>query len=559
MAEGHHLVVAEIGKIKTRLQSEVEFTEIGVPTNVSVRNCRPRFAKFRRLTVIVGRHNPGSIYSDALDEAWRLGIPKPGSAPTNAASGVGITGEVITYYVYMHWEGSVLIHQGNLSPASATFSAVNQGVTVTLPGTAPLDRITHIGVYASVDGDIPKYVDKVTLGTTTFTWNGPVSGRGNTIPVNADGTINTDARGEPPDATMTATYGDRTWYNSITYPERGYYSLIDEPESVGPNAYIPTKGREAITGMLGTDDQLLMLCLECGYDVQGYSAGGANPDFKMRRISGSIGCISHDSLTVVYNRPHWASKFGPVDYPGGGAEPRLLIDDRMGTFWREDYEANRAAYEDCQGAFETEHQGYRLLIPLGNSFNYILSYATGGRSSLPEVYFLMRDRYDGAIGNLWLPNSGRSVFYVGGADGFLRKENQYDDATDDDDTGQKTLTIQPKHFFLPDQAGNRFHGAMLHVAQFFIRVRQAFSVEFYMGDDMAGTGEPTWGPYNFPAVGGASDSIGPIVDDTSTYPIPVRLGGQGVTAVLRIPNAMDFEYRGLTLVHGQGPRARTRA
>lgn len=373
MAEGHHFFIADGGKIKTKLQSEADISHvIGVPTDVTLSDYRPRFAKYRRAVVTVGRHTPGSIYRDDFDKAFRLGLAKPVAAPTNAVNGVGITGAVITYYNYQHLEGATLIHEGNLSPASATISLVNQGIDITVPGTAPQARTTHIGIYASVDGDIPKFVARVTLGTTVYNWVGPVSGRGATIPVNADGTINVDGRGEPPaDATIICTHGERVFYNSRANPERAYYSLLEEPESVGPLAFFPTKDREAIVAFGSQDDQLIIPCAEVAYDLQGFSAGGSTPDFKMRKISHSIGCISHDSMKLVFGKLHWASKIGPVRNPGGGSEPEPLIEGLLAKFWVDDYASRPVAYEDSQADFSREHHGYRLLIPGAPSFSYV--------------------------------------------------------------------------------------------------------------------------------------------------------------------------------------------
>lgn len=555
--EGHHVAIADSGKIKTKLQSQTDYSHvIGVPTGVTLRFRRPYQAKLRRRVVTVGRHSPGSIYDDSVDNAWKLGIQKPSAAPTVAAAGTGITGIVIIYYNWRHWEGATLVHQGNISPASSTLNLTNQGVNITLPATAPDARTTHVGIWASVDGDIPKWVSDVTIGTTAASWTGPVSGRGDTIPVNSDGTINTDARGVPPVATYLRAYHKRLWYNSFDNPERTYYSLIDEPESVGPLAFIPTLGREAVVGYGEQGDELCVLCANVFYSVQGYSGGGANPDFVMRLVDDAVGTCSHGSIAKVYGQLHFADARGGVyRYPGGGAKPVPLMQETHKTFWRAQYQANRAAYEDSQGYFDTDRQAYRLLIPGAPAFYYVGSYAASERGGMPEWGPDDRARNDYCVGSLWDPLSQQSFHCVGSTDGYIRQENYRTNADDDGDALAKRLIIRTRHAFQGTQYGGRVHGGSCKEIMLYMKCEaQGFTVAGYGGDDPARDALlPTWGPYNLAALAATG-----AVAETSKLIRPTKLSGKGFTIEITVTAPLGFEWRGHSISRVTGPQFRGR-
>lgn len=546
-----HLAVANGSLYTMDPLSASDFTLRTTPTATTLIAKRPSFAKFRRTVVINGRYSPGVIYRDDLDIFSRLGIQKPSAAVSVATSGTGVTGNVIVYFAWAEYQSGTLVHQGNLSPASATLVCTNQGVAVTsIPATAPDARTTHARIFMSIDGDIPKFVDKVTIGTTTFTWNGTPARSTEVFPVNADGTINSDARGVPPFCLWAVAYHDRIWYGGDpSFPQRVWYSLIDEPESVGPLAFFDTLDREAVTGMAVFEDTLVVFCHDCTYDLQGYSAGGSNPDFNMRKVDPEVGCISHFGIVKINRRLWFPSRQGVCVYDGA---THFKMRD-LARYWRDAYADAALTYEDSIAIHDHISNVYKLLIPGDTAFYYVAAYdgaETG--DDQPAWSFDRRNRQDYTMGKLWFGDR-QGACCTGATDGFIRQDNIASDGTDDADTLGKQLTIRTKHYQSGDPGGFRAHGLTFREILLHLKSdNQGFTVSAFGGDDPARSASgPTWGPHTIAAM-----TLAGAVPETVKPLRPTGLSGGGTTVELVVPNPVGFEYRGISLSPIPGPRFR---
>jgi len=546
-----HLKIAS-EKIWTRPQGIVgEWTDRGLPAGVLIRTWRPSFARYRRRTFISGYFDRGVVHDDYYDQRWRLGLEVPTVASILAAQGTGVTGAALGYYTFAHYYGPgdlILGSESELSPVSALVNLVNQGRRHTTPVTSLDARVNYKNHYVSIDGLLPRKVGRSLLATATFDENVPTSTLVNlpTPPVNSDGTLNSGALNPPPFCLFNHVYHGRVWYaGDPNHPERAYYSLIDNGEGVGPTSYIETLGREAITGLGSTEDQMVVFCADVSYDIQGYVAG-PYPDFNMRRVMPKIGCCSHHGVVNIDGRLYFPSpKDGVVMFDG---QPHPVMDDLL-DFWVQDYKDNRAAYENSIAEDDRTFKCYRLLIPNQSpAFYYQGYYDQVSESGQLEWEFDSRDRDDYTLARLWTAGGKFPELFVGGADGKVRQENNPDDTTDDGDTRQRLWTVSPKHVFFGNQSGGRLHGRSVKEVTPFISIPGGgpITITAWGGDDPAQAMDalPTWGPHtiNIPA------------KETSKLVKPTKLSGKGVA--IEIQKALpptDAEYRGVSILASPGP------
>src|SRR6185436_1029550 len=175
------------------------------------------------------------------------------------------------------------------------------------------------------------------IGTVTLTENTATADLGDPPPVDEDGALR-NARGRPPYTRFIKKWHDRAWYlGDPNFPWRVWYSEQDEMESVGPLNFIDLRGRESVTGLNFTEDQLIVQGLRVVYLLHGYDES----DFVLRKSSSSIGCISHWTNRHLDDIPWWAGPRGAYMYTGSF---RYLMRD-MGRQWRADYAAAPAIFE----------------------------------------------------------------------------------------------------------------------------------------------------------------------------------------------------------------------
>lgn len=545
-----HLII-DNGLIHTRPPGVSALTLQTTPVGVDLRAPRPSFAKFRRRTFINGRFIPGLVHDDFYNTRWRLGFETPLEAPTLATQGTGITGSAIAYYTEAHYIGpndEVLAAESDFSPASATITLTNQGRRHTTPSFPLNPRSNYKHIWVSMDGLLMRRVAKIPWSVTTYDEAVATSTLVNLTapPVNSDGTLNSQARTAPPYCRFNKVYHDRVWYaGDPIHPERAYYSLIEEGEAVGPLAWIPTKGLEAITGFGANEDTLVAFTYAGMYDIQGY-AGGPYPDFTMRRIPGP-GCISHYGVItrgrIIYYptvKGYWAFD---------GAARRVMADYE--DYWIAAYKANKENYENCQAELDEEGDAIRVTIPGATGFMYTGQFP-GNDQDEERIDWVLdtetRDVY--TFGRLWSPNSQEGVVHQGGSDGWLRK----DDATnvdDDADVQLKPWVIRPGHRYVQGQYGGRNHGLSVKEGTLYFNIigGGTLTVRCWGGEDpqQALAAAPTWGPHTIVFTAKTS----------SKFIRPTKLSGKGFAWEFRMTSVpAGSEYRGVSWDVAAGPAGR---
>lgn len=455
------------------------YTSITLPGGATVKGLRPDFARYRRRTYISGIYNRTLLMTEFGTPAM-AGMAPPVTTPTlGAGTGSGgSTGIAIGYITWRHKSGSTIVHESNPSGATASLSITGQGRSWTgLPTTDPSGRATHVAGYVSMDGAQPRSAWEREIGTASVNEN---------VATSALGGVLSTKRGVPPYCRYLNVYHDRMWYTGDpANPYRVWFSEVGEPESVYALNYIDTRGFEPVTGQRAAGDQLVTFCRATTYDVQGYSIA----DFNMRKISPSVGCISHFAVVNINERLWFPALDGVYRFDGGSSFNYMLDDLR--TYWRDDYTSNTSTYEDAVAVDDRIEQVYKLLIPKSSAFYYVGDYTPIelGESQQPYWTWDKRTRQDKAIGVLLTANSGRGDVYTGSCDGYVRQENVASNADDDGDTLAKKLIIRHKHFYMGDPGGGRFHGKTVKNFDAHVMAESnAWTLDLFAGDDYAGDG-----------------------------------------------------------------------
>lgn len=517
---------------------------ISVPTGVAVTATRPYFAGYAKRVLIGGKWQQVMILTE--DNTFhRAGIAAPTVASydaTNNPNGLRIQavagsstgGTYIGYVSYAHKIGDTVVHESNLSAGTPplTTTSVQSRSWTGIPTTSTNPRVTHIRFWLSVAGGEPKLAMERSIGLSTLTESV------------LDGELlefSSDRRGVPPPATMCEVYHDRVWYNNPSYPERLYYSELNEPESVHSLNFIPTRDGEAITAMKARGDELVVFCKSCTYVVQGFVAD----DFAMRKVSSHIGCeASHSVVNLDDVVIFLAGKKGMYAYNGSF---RPLSESDLADFLASDYASNIALYQDSQARIDREERTYNLLIPKSAGFSYVATTDT----SEPWWGTDSRVRKDYCYGNL------DGLSYTGSTDGYVRKENVATDDDDDDDGVDvgfigKTMTIVTRHETGEDLGGREDLGKRWFGIDVFAKSEdKAITLSAYTGEESAT--DSTTPAYTFSIPAGASSGY---VAKNRRHVLPPSTSGSGITLKFVVVNAKNVQWRGYALDYETGRESR---
>ena len=493
---------------------------------------------------------------------FEAGLPAPAAPGLTSAAGGTLDGIHIGYLSYRHKVGDTIVHEGNLSTGSVAV-VMNAGTASkrvwSMAAGAPTSRVTHIVLWASVDGALPKEVVELAIGTTTYTETIATAALGDPPPTDADGNLK-NARGIPPATRFVVKYHRRAWYGGdASYPFRWWYSELDEFESVGDQNFLDHLDHETTVGAGAAGDSFVSFGQQVAYVIQGWDAD----DFRIARVSPSIGCLSHFAIVNISEILWFPSEAGMSLYiPGAGFRPLMHKD--LATYWAEEYAANPAAFEDAIAADDRVKKVYRLLVsypadPLSRCFvghyqRFDPSVGEGG--SMPDWTFDLRDRQDTCVGNLRVANRKRTESFTGSLDGYLRKENVESDNSDDGDTYQKTMILDTPHYLPGQQEGDDDDGFVFNSLTVFLRSELSWwTIEGRAGDDTAYQATNAAWPRTTPASLKTVGNKTAVAKTSHKFPVS-GLSGKGCMFRLIIPLAQAVEYRGLALSWEDGKQSR---
>ncbi len=546
-----HIFLTDANKFYKRNPGSTTFTEIALPSGVAAVSpaVRPSFALYKKRVYINGQFDSNLLWTE-LGTLVEAGIEATLTAPA-AAIGIssGIVATNVRYkYTMAQINGSTIIHESDPSSASVAIpSLVNQSTVVSgLPTTHTNARVTHKRLYRSDNGGAYRLVSNIVLASSTYNDTNPTLSLGAIIPSN---------HGVPPYTKYVEVYHDRVWYaGDPSNPQRAYYSELGEGEAVGALSYIDTRDGEPITGLKRAGDELIVFCAQTMYSIQGYTES----DFKMRKISPSVGCISHHSIVNINEVLWFAAEIGVYVYDGS---LRFMMED-LRDYWRDDYSSNVTTYQDCCAMDDRYYNGYCLLIPKSSAFYYFGHYLPVLRGEQPYWVFDTRTRQDKSIGIL-TPSAGAYRFdqYVGSSDGHLRQMNT-SNTNDDSDSGAKQLIIQTGALLMGEPGGDKTTGGKSfdELWTYVESESNAWTLYALGGDeDVVNHMTPNNTTINWKDdVAASALTQGGFVytKDSVHYHKPDKVAGRAFCLKIIASSPSGMKYRGFGLIYGPGDATR---
>lgn len=195
------------------------------------------------------------------------------------------------------------------------FSGYVYTTDVIVPYGRPKQRASHVVLWLSVAGALPRVVTKVRLGTTAVTES-----------------VNYTELGEAhfgefwrfPRCTMNTIYHDRQLMAGDPRAlDTVYLSAIGYPERY-EGFQFTTRNGEAVTALVGTRDYCLVMTAASTYVLQGYT----EDDMTLNLVDNGIGAVGHLTNTVVNGYPYVTSRAG-INMFNGAWHP--VMADSSGT------------------------------------------------------------------------------------------------------------------------------------------------------------------------------------------------------------------------------------
>lgn len=554
------------GKMYSAIPGATSFTELGLPAGVQGLDFKPSRVKAPDRALYVGQWSR-PLTRGRDNQLHAAGLIGPSSAPTMTAGSGSIIGNCICRLVFSVKIGNKVIQRSNPGPSAPTLSLSSGGrAWADIPTTAADARTTHVEGYVSVDGSISFRAFEVPLGVSTVTEATSTEDLASRthLPVKTlrDGKVKDDtlARGVPPYISVAVWWHSRMWYITPSRPGVGF-SKLNEPESVNPTSFLPTKGGEFPVALGVLDRELIVFCARKSYGVQGF---GLN-DFRLDVASDSYGCISHWGAITIQGVIFFPSNQGMSAYFGGGNFKNVMSWSRRAD-WVSQYASFESEYERAEARDNSADGEYVLAVDLPSSETnrtYIWKgyYRSMFEAGEGEPYWsndIMKRRTT-SLGLFTPEGSKRSVLTYGSCDGYVRQA----DATDGDDDGDtygKAYKLKHKHFFFGDQAGDDAHGRTYVGFDWFGKHGAvAASANFFPGDDSSG--DAATPPVSRSIAVPAATRAGRTATAKTSHHIGSipGLSGKGITVEVTGTSPVGMQHRGFAIEHREGPQSRQRA
>lgn len=472
-----------------------EFVEVPLPTGVNATDTRPCEATFnfdaKSRQYYTGGWTDNLVFTEHFG-LMRLGIiapPNPiisGAGAGNSIgvtpSGTGITGNAVCY---VRWWDDINQRASPLSGPSPVIALANQGRAWSNLPTNPRDpSVTHIDLFVAMSGDSPRFAVRRDLGTTAVTEN---------IATGALGEAITEDVERFQRCRWNVVWHDRhVLAGDDRHPERLYLSPIEDPENL--SFYIRTRRGEKITGIIPFRDQLVVLCSNSSYIVEGYT----EDDIKMDILEPKIGGIGHHLVALVDGWAIVPSHRGI--YLCTGTSFHLISKHFQHTWKRNlpDPEVAWAVNDISQNTYKLFHGAAGDIdipeiaadITSAQSVYWCLDYTnlmseTGGGFEQPSLSLDVRTRHDECAAVLNNPGSPVGTLYTGSCDGTVRRDDE-DNNDDDGDAFEKKLVIQTRHDFFGNPGGAPDDGNKFPTAWDFMEAdNNAYVVTNFAGDEKA--------------------------------------------------------------------------
>lgn len=401
-----------------------------LPERCNMTTQRSSFASWTRggqsRKYICGSATDNLVFTEHKSLA-RLGIEAPTQPLVNTATpsgnevgyqafaGGGLTGSIIPY---IRFYDALNNRRSPLSGPGTAINLVNQGLELEQVPDGPDSAdawVTHVEVWASQDGGLPRFWFRRDIGAPTINSNSTSLGEAEIETISL-----------LPRCKFSVLYHDRhALAGDDRHPDRLYFSVSGEPEQYA-GFWISTRQGEPIIGLFVVRDILIVQCPNIHYMVQGYDEN----DIQMDVLEPYIGGLGHHTMTP------WNDKVvipGTIDwYECDGTSMRPLLVGLADETWRrsiisEDYVSTTWSTTDvasglvkfCSRDKPVSIYGYPSTSPQ----TYFNEWVLDLRGDAPELMFDIFPFDISAGAQLALPGYYKPQSYVASAVGVIYREN----------------------------------------------------------------------------------------------------------------------------------------
>jgi hypothetical protein len=168
---------------------------------------------------------------------------------------------------------------------------------------ATVTRATHLELWLSVAGDLPRLRTRLAIGSTSYTEASAVEDLGEAF---------IDGFQRFPRCELNEIYHDRQiMAGDPENPDTVFLSELFYPERFVGLTF-QTRNGEPITGMLSTKDYVLVFTRNNTYMLQGYT----DSDYTFTVIDQSLGSVGHNCNVVIFGNPYVWTEQGPYMFNG---------------------------------------------------------------------------------------------------------------------------------------------------------------------------------------------------------------------------------------------------
>jgi hypothetical protein len=397
-----------------------------------------------------------------VDEHFRFlrqGIKPPILVPVLAAgAGPGRSGDCV---IALAFYDELTDEWSPLSGSSNEVTLSNQSAVITNVQTTAEERVTHVGVWVSMDGGLYRLSTKRQLGVSTITENIATLALGAAFP---------DTFTRMPRVTINTIYHERlVGAGDALARDVVYVSAIGKPERYEGLSF-KTKNGESIIGIVVAQNDVCLVFtpVNC-YVLRGFK----DTDMSMTLLDPDAGALNHASIKITTSgRPVVINQQGIWLYNGSF---QCITRDRS-TEWGEFYKANRIQVEASFAIYDPNRYTFILYVTrmLGQltvpahianpdeiSIGSIMWVAdmrpvtpqVSGEMGQPHWNIDIMNRTIETAALLTLPGTGRADVYMGFCDGYIRGYDPTDD-DDDQDLYGKRIWIRTKAYDMADPGGS---------------------------------------------------------------------------------------------------------
>jgi len=361
------------------------------------------------------------------------------------------------------------------------------GAGVTLVAK-PFGRASHVETWVAVTGALPRLSIRVPIGTTSVVESTP------TLALGQAETISFEAM---PYGTINLIYNDRQLIAGVEeHRDTLYLSAIGFPERHEGLRFI-TKYNEPIIGMFRYRDYVVVLCPDCCYKYQGYTAD----DAALTVLEPSIGGIGHHTNKVTETYALVPSRkgiqlFNGAFHPGMPTRRREWLRDyrRLTQPWEQGFAVvnpNDETYQLYPDMMVEQIDNRKAPIYVGH-YGYVSAQA-GGSLSTPEwtsdqpyTEEIQETLSDTALCTFaaYITPSGTKIGYLlrGDTEGRITREL--------DDSSLLLLHVDPKivtgHLLMNDPGGDADEGKKLIRGWSYVCSEEtAWEMRVWPGDEFA--------------------------------------------------------------------------